>query len=62
MLLRDLNTCIHACIRNPSMCYHTVVVVVLASRVGRLDVHDVKFLLCAKSGWAEHFKIETCLC
>jgi len=42
------------------MCYHrVVVVVVLASRVGRFGVHDVKFLLCAKSGWAEDFKMVT---
>ena len=41
------------------MCYHIAVVVVLASGVGRFDVHNVKFVLCVKSGWAEDFKMVT---
>lgn len=36
---------------------HTVVVVVLASIVGRFGVHVVKFVLSTKSGWVEDFKM-----
>lgn len=41
------------------MCYHTVVVVMLAKltrRVGRFDVHGVEFVPCAKSDGLKNFK------